>query len=202
MPALLENMTGCESNEVLIRTLAPGACFELTLSRTTSILGIVLEHAPGSTVVNTGRKEHWCSDAPVIPHLEATDSDWLLKSNSSEDDMTDKEKKARKVKTPKAPVEKKVTLFAVTAKESKEITSLLDEKNDAQHAIIYRAISEHGPTDFDGIWSNIYRRFQASKAHPDKIKTNVRTYIHRMVKAGMVKRLKKAVEESAKVAAA
>jgi hypothetical protein len=93
-----------------------------------------------------------------------------------------------------------ITHFEASAKEVKLRDTLADDKNDSQLAIIYRAAAKHGPCSFDTIWENIYRSFQNSKAPLEKRKINVGTYLHRLVKAGLLKRSK--VEEKVSEAAA
>jgi hypothetical protein len=100
-----------------------------------------------------------------------------------------KEKKAKAPKVAKVKKEKvsTVTQFEATAKESKELSA---KDNDSQLAVIYRAVAESGPCTFDVLWGSIYRSFQGSKAPLEKQKINVRTYLSRLDKAGLVKRSK------------
>jgi hypothetical protein len=111
------------------------------------------------------------------------------------DEMT----KEKKVRAPKAKV-RTITHYEVSAKEVKLRETLASKESDSQLAIIYRAVAENGPCSFDGVWEKVYRNFQSSKAPLEKRKINVGTYLHRLVKAGLLKRSK--VEEKASEAAA
>lgn len=98
-----------------------------------------------------------------------------------------KEPKVKRQKKVKEPKVETITKYELTAKESKVLT---DKDNDSQLAIIYRTVAEHGPATFDDLWSNLYRNFQSSKAPLEKQKVNVRTYLSRLAKDGLVKREK------------
>lgn len=103
-----------------------------------------------------------------------------------------KVKKAKKEKVAKVKKVKKEKIvhaiqYEATAKESKELS---DAKNDSQLAYIYRTVKANGPATFDKLWADMYRFFQSSKAPLEKQKINVRTYLSRLDKAGLVKRSK------------
>jgi hypothetical protein len=91
------DMNGCELNEVLLRTLPAGTCFELDLV-TRRKRGVVLEHLSGSTLVDLNEGPgHYCMDCPVIPHSEERPGGWLVKEERAE--MANKQNgTAKKVK--------------------------------------------------------------------------------------------------------
>ena len=181
-------MNGCERGEVLINTLPVGACFELRGWKI-STRGIVREHRAGSTVVKTlFGVLNWCTESQVVPRLEQIPEQWL---NPQEETNA----MAKKQNPKKAPAEKKVNIFEISAKEPK---ALLSEDNKSQLAAVYKSVLNNGPCEFAKIFAGARGKFRSSEANPEKIETNVRTYLYRLVKAGNVKRVKRAAEAPAK----
>jgi hypothetical protein len=109
----------CEPNEVNLVTLPPGAAFELLLSHATGIRCVVVQQLAGSTLVDCGaKKEHWCYDAPVVPHPEVTDLESWINSNAKENNemATNGEKKQRKAKAAKEPKKLIVTQYEASTR--------------------------------------------------------------------------------------
>jgi HB1, ASXL, restriction endonuclease HTH domain len=190
-------VNGCEPNEVIVSSLAPGACFEMPLSRQTVIRGVVLEHLSGSTLVDTGasRHEHWCSEAPVVPFFNESSSEWL--KPKGENEMAKKEKKE---KLAKAPKEKGllVTRYEATAKKHE---AFLNEEKKSFAALAYRVIVNDGPITFDEIWSKIYRSVTAGTEGKTP-KNTVRAALSVLVKNGFLEYVKTREVEKEKAAAA
>lgn len=90
-----------------------------------------------------------------------------------------------------AEKEPKVVQFAPTAKESK---ALLDTENTSQLAKIYRAVVKNGPLEFDALWKEVSSTFSNTEIPIEKRKTHVRTYLSRLHKSGLVKRVSAEVE--------
>lgn len=102
---------GCEPNEVIIAGLPPGAAFEVVLSHTTSVYGIVRKQLAGSTLVDTvtNQNEHVQFECPVIHHKEVADSEEWLTKIKGESRMA-KEKKVKAPKKEKVSAGRKPTL--------------------------------------------------------------------------------------------
>jgi hypothetical protein len=185
-------MNGCEQNEVILRTLPPGACFELQGLRTNE-RGCVVAHLAGSTLVDTGspHKEHWCYDCPVVPHPKANGSTWLKSNNEEENEMA----KGKKVKATK---EHRVIRFSVGKADPPE--KYLDEKNTVYSALMYRSIKEaKRPVTFAEIFDDI-KRSVANKTEGKTPKATLSVILAKMVKDGYVAR-REAKEEAKAVAA-
>lgn len=93
----------------------------------------------------------------------------------------------------------KESKFESTARESAELSN---QENGSQLAFIYRTVVKIGPATFDELWSELYRKFQSSKAPLEKQKINVRTYLTRLTKAGLLKRIKEESKAAKKLKAA
>lgn len=174
-------MNGCEPNERELRTLQPGAAFEMTLTHTTGVRGIVVKHLAGSTLVDCGgaKQEHWCYDCPVVPHLEVTDTESWIKSNQTEDTMPG----AKKERKPKL---KRVIRFEIGKKAPLE--KYLDEKNTAYSALMYRAIKKAKDSiTFADIYAEIERSV-ANKTEGKTPKATLSVILQKMVKDGFVAR--------------
>lgn len=170
--------------EVPIRTLKNGQCFALHLDSGSVITGRLLERNAGSARTTMG---HWSLEALVEP---ITETEYQNKTEDTK--MAKKERKAK--------AEPKVTTFAHTAKESKLLS---DKENKSQLAVIYRSVGENGPCEFESVWKDVrdtmHKAPNGSKL--DKRETNVRTYLSRLVKSGLVKRVVAKGEEEAKLKA-
>lgn len=180
-------MNGCERNEVTIRTLQPGACVACVLSRATEVRAVVLAHLAGSTLVDTGftRKEHWCYDAPVVPHPEATSSEWL-KPNQMEENAMAKEKKARKLKAATF-----VETYETTSKESKTLAA---KENTKRTALVYQSVVKNGPATLDEVYESLKKAFEEGfRGDAKNIRGNVRTMLRDLVVEGLVKTTKREV---------
>jgi hypothetical protein len=184
-------MMGCEPGEVLLKTLAAGAAFELILTHTTGIRGVVVRHCAGSTLVDCGAKqEHWCYDAQVVPHPEVKDVESWIKSNEKGETMAKSEKKVAKVKG------LLVVRYEATSKKH-EAYSNPEKKSFA--ALAYRTIVAEGAITFDELWSKIYRNVTGATEGKTP-KNTVRASLSVMAKQGFIKYVK--TREEAKAVAA
>lgn len=183
----------CEPSEVTLRTLLPGAAFECVLTHTTGIRGTVVQHLAGSTIVDVGKREHWCYDAPVVPHPEVTDfNSWTNSNQKGETKMakTNGTKKAANVRT--------VALYAIGKKDP--LPKYLDEKNAAYSALMYRAIkAAKTPISFLDAYDKI-KRSVANKTEGKTPKNTISVILQKMVKDGMIARTE--VKREAKAVAA
>lgn len=190
---------GCEPNEVIIAGLPPGSAFEVVLSHTTSVYGIVRKQLAGSTLVDTvtNQNEHVQFECPVIHHKEVTDSEEWLTKIKGESRMA-KEKKVKAEKAAKIPKELGllVTRYEATSKKHE---SFMNEEKKSFAALAYRAIVKDGPITFDEIWSAIYRSVTAGTEGKTP-KNTVRAALSVLAKNGFVKYIK--TREVAKAVAA
>lgn len=190
----------CEPNETYVNRLPPGAAFELTLTRTTGIHGMVVQHLAGSTLVDCGgsRKEHWQHEAPVVPHPEVRDVEQWLNLNGGNEMSEKKEKKARAPKAAKEPKKLLIIRYEPTAKDG---SNLLAKENTSQAAAMYRAlVAAKEPLTIAECYAACKGKMESVAAW-ERLGKNQNSTLFALRKAGLVKKSEKREEVAASAAA-